>query len=229
MTHVRRSRPLVMIVAALGALAASRETLAQPGEAPKPPTPLRDLDDLLGTREAGRPSSDPASKADLERALSPAEQREEFEQAIDLMKRSADAVENESEVGLPTQRMQEDALRKLDKLIDEARRQRQQNQNQQSQQSQQRPRPQDQQSQPQPQSSRADQTDPSSRAGQEAGPGPIGQNPSLRPPLAGSAAWGNLAPHIREALSQGSSDRFSSVYRQLTEAYYRRLAEEPKP
>jgi len=38
--------------------------------------------------------------------------------------------------------------------------------------------------------------------------------------------WGNLPPRLRDQLLQGMEDRFSSLYRDLTEAYYRRLAEE---
>lgn len=53
------------------------------------------------------------------------------------------------------------------------------------------------------------------------------QDGALRAPPAGSAAsWGNLPEHVRNALTQGRSDRFSSLYQQLTERYYRRLAED---
>ena len=53
---------------------------------------------------------------------------------------------------------------------------------------------------------------------------------ALRPEEAADlAAWGSLPERVRDALVQGSSDSFSAAYRRLTEAYYRMLAEEPKP
>jgi hypothetical protein len=46
---------------------------------------------------------------------------------------------------------------------------------------------------------------------------------------AAAAAWGNLPDRTRAALLQGLSDRFSALYQSVTEQYYRKLAEEPKP
>ena len=37
---------------------------------------------------------------------------------------------------------------------------------------------------------------------------------------------GMLPARLRQALLQGSADRYSSLYESLTETYYRRLAEE---
>ena len=42
------------------------------------------------------------------------------------------------------------------------------------------------------------------------------------------AEWGRLPPRVREAVRQGVRDPMSAAYRQLTQDYYRRLAEEPK-
>ena len=42
------------------------------------------------------------------------------------------------------------------------------------------------------------------------------------------AEWGRLPPRVREAVRQGLRDPMSAAYRQLTQDYYRRLAEEPK-
>lgn len=44
----------------------------------------------------------------------------------------------------------------------------------------------------------------------------------------GRAEWGRLPPRVREAVRQGLRDPMSAAYRQLTQDYYRRLAEEPK-
>ena len=38
--------------------------------------------------------------------------------------------------------------------------------------------------------------------------------------------WGSLPPRLRDELSQGLNEHFSSVYRVLTQRYYQRLAEE---
>ncbi len=42
----------------------------------------------------------------------------------------------------------------------------------------------------------------------------------------GGVEWGNLPERIRQDLLQGRNDKFSSMYRRLTEEYYKRLAEE---
>ncbi|MEX2213577.1 MAG: hypothetical protein WD768_05590, partial [Phycisphaeraceae bacterium] len=40
--------------------------------------------------------------------------------------------------------------------------------------------------------------------------------------------WGRLPARIRSELEQGLGEKFSPLYKKLTEAYYRRLAEEGK-
>ena len=89
--------------------------------------------------------------------------------------------------------------------------------------------PSEQQQQQQQQSSQS-QSKPSSSQQTSTGGGPARQDGPLKTPLpGGEASWGNLPPHVRDALRQGSSDRFSSLYRTLTEEYYKRLAEQPRP
>jgi hypothetical protein len=41
--------------------------------------------------------------------------------------------------------------------------------------------------------------------------------------------WGNLPPRVREQLLEGMSERFSPVYQEMTEAYYKRLGREGQP
>ena len=41
--------------------------------------------------------------------------------------------------------------------------------------------------------------------------------------------WGNLPPRLRDELTNGMDEPFSPIYRELTERYYRRLAEEAEP
>jgi hypothetical protein len=42
------------------------------------------------------------------------------------------------------------------------------------------------------------------------------------------ANWGNLPPRVRDELIEGIGEKFSPVYREMTESYYKRLAEEKK-
>ena len=43
------------------------------------------------------------------------------------------------------------------------------------------------------------------------------------------AEWGSLPPRVRDQLLQGRKEKFSSLYQQLTQEYYKRLAEEGSP
>lgn len=197
-------------------------------EATKPPDAdsLPSLDEVLGLVKPGTGSAD---KGDLKERLSPEELRDEIAKTVALMQRAADRVGGEKDVGLDTQRVQEDVLRRLDKLLEEAERQRQQQQQQQQQQNQQ------QQQQSQQQQQLRQQQTPTQREQQQAASGDRPAGPAKQDPggsevnLSGSATWGNLPPHIREALMQGANDTYSAAYRQLTEQYYRRLARERRP
>ncbi|VAX41737.1 hypothetical protein MNBD_PLANCTO03-1217 [hydrothermal vent metagenome] len=192
--------------------------------------PLPSLDELLGTEgtasENNKAPDLPKETADeaLDRLLSGQEIVDEFRAAVDLMNRSARRLATSRDTGLATQRMQEDILRKLDTLIADAQQRSQQNggssssssAQQQQQQSAQQP-AQDSQPQGGSNDNRTEATPPGSRTG------PLGPEQA-----ADLAAWGALPSRMRDALLQGSSDRFSATYRRLTEAYYRKLAEEPK-
>jgi hypothetical protein len=211
-----------LMVLALGAGVA----VAQPPAEPAPPVKEPTLDDLLGLRPAPEkpapPAVDPA-QVELERALTTQEVDEAFEQAVGLMRQVAERLGTAKDTGLDTQRLQGDILAKLDKLLDDAQR------NSQQQQSRSRSRgsqQQQQQGQPGQQSSQqqAGAAQPSNQGGN---PDVPRQDGELRAAATGGAAsWGNLPPHLRESLTQGRSDRFSSLYQQLTEEYYKRLAEE---
>ncbi|GJQ30742.1 MAG: hypothetical protein HBSAPP03_26260 [Phycisphaerae bacterium] len=192
-----------------------------------PPPAEPDLDVLLGLRRPGEvaPADPNAAQRERDRLLSPAEITDEFEKAVVLMDESSRRLAEAKDPGLDTQRLQEDTLRHLDKLIADAQqrsRSRQQRQRQQQQQQQQS----SQQQQQQSSQSGSTPTD-STQGGTPSVPRQDGQ---LNTPRAADAAsWGNLPEHVRQALTQGLSDRFSSLYQQMTEQYYRRLAEEPKP
>jgi TolA-binding protein len=158
------------------------------------------------------------------------EQGDAFEQAVRLMRESAERLESAGDSGVQTQRLQEEAIKRLDQLIAQAQRQRSRQQQQQQQQQQSR---EQREQQAQRQSSQQQQAEAQGQnpggTGDRDNPGRPGQAARLNPAqLAGSAAWGNLPAHVREALVQGLADRYSSMYQRLTEEYYRRLAEEPK-
>lgn len=196
-----------------------------------PPQELPSLDEALGLEEAkpvpaGKEALDPAMPTDpaLDRQLRDESEGDPFVQAVSLMDEIAGRMEKSGDVGLDTQRMQEDAIRKLDKLIDDAKKNNQQQRQRKKPQSQ--PQQQQQQQSQQQQAQQQQQNQQARREGEmpEHSPAREGQLRQLTP--GGSAAWGNLPEHIRSSLMQGFSDRFSSMYQQMTEAYYRRLAED---
>ncbi len=194
---------------------------------PNPDDPLPSLDELLGLPKGERPtdgagddSNDP-TRDELDRKLAPAEAAAEFEQTVALMKQAAQRLGQSRDAGVATQRLQDDIIRRLDQIISAAEKNQQQSQSK-SKKPQEQQKQQSQQQRQQSQANKGDnraQVDPPAR-----------QDGSLSPPKpAASAAWGNLPEHVRESLMQGLGDRFSSLYQSLTESYYKRLAEEPKP
>ncbi|MBX3390338.1 MAG: hypothetical protein KF691_12890 [Phycisphaeraceae bacterium] len=193
----------------------------------KPASEIPDLDSLLGTKpdkQEAKPDAADPSKRELDRQLSLQEQADEFAKAVELMNETADRVENDNDTGLATQRLQEDILTRLDRLIKAAQ------QNSSSQSKEQQDQDKDQQKnknmrqQSQAQSKQAATNNPADRAdGPDREDGALGS-----PPAAPPASWGDLPAHVRDALLQGFSDKFSSMYQNMTESYYRRLAEEKK-
>ncbi len=213
-----------MVAVAIGATSVRAQEAVQDGER------LESLDELLGLEQAGQggdaPSELPdAAQAELERELTQQEAAQAFEQAAALMGESASRLGELSDTGLATQRLQEDILRKLDQVIEAAKNNQQQSQSSSSsssQQQQQPNQPQQQQQQQQGEASDGDNTEESTPPGRQDG--------QLNPEIdSARAAWGALPERVRDALYQGRSDRYSSLYERLTEAYYRRLAEERQP
>jgi hypothetical protein len=192
-----------------------------PGPPEKPDDTLPGLDDLLGLPgDQKMPAADDALRRELEDKLAGQQIAEQFDEAVRLMGQTADRIEATLDTGLATQRLQEDVIKKLDALIESAKKRN--NSSSSSSSSSQRDKQQSQPNQPQSQQSQAGkgenrgQVDPPAR-----------KDGSVNPALDQTgAAWGGLPAHVRDALSQGSADAYSSLYRALTEAYYRRLAEE---
>lgn len=181
------------------------------------------LDELLGITDP-TDTSEQGDDGDLDRELEGG-LAGAFMRAVDLMQRASTRLSSDGGTGIATQRTQEEAIAALDQLIEAARnqqnqQQQQQQQNQQQQQQQQQAPQQQQQDQGQNQQRQQQTTDPQGVQGQPQQGGALGDEAAV------GATWGALPPRVREALQQGSSDAYSAVYRAITEAYYRRLAEE---
>jgi hypothetical protein len=200
-----------------------------PTPAPEPPADddMPSLDELLGLPGAGREATDDPTKTDLDRLLSGAEIGNAFRQAVTLMGDVAKRMNDAGDAGLTTQRMQETILRRLDQLISSLEQQQQQQQQQSSSQQQQQQQSRANQRVPSQQQAEENQEQQGDNTGQTNAPDR--RDGALRPALdSARASWGNLPDRVREMLVQGSTDRFSSLYDSMTQAYYRKLAEEAK-
>lgn len=201
-----------------------------PAETPSAESdPLPSLDELLGLEEpesedpAAAPADDQQQK-ELDRKLTAQDAADALNQALTLMDDTAARLGQRGGTGLETQRLQEDILRKLDTVIEAA----EQNQGQGSgssagsQSRQSKP-----STDPGQQQSGGAQSAPSRGEGDAASMPSEGGDAQLGPQrLLDASAWGALPDRLRDSVREGLSDKFSAAYRSLTEAYYRRLAEE---
>lgn len=231
--------PRMTIAALVAAAWLAGPSGAQPAPEPPKPAPAKPaaeptLDELLGLKPEPAPAAQgpakeatkDAAKAELERKLSIEELDDAFAEAVKLMDDTAKRLGEAKDAGIDTQRMQEQALARIDKLIDMAK-------SQQQQQKQKRRQKQDQQQQQQSQQQQSSQQQQQQQASaQQQGGEPVGGQGSQQggrvnaPPGAG-AAWGNLPARLRDALLQGSGDVTSAKWEALTREYYKRLAEQP--
>ena len=195
------------------------------------------LDDLLDLEESGDGDADaPIAESDrraLDAALAEEKPTEAFRAAIADMLVSTDLLEDRSDAGLGTQRIQQRIVDRLQALIDSASRQQQpQPQPGAGQQQQQQDPGRRNEQEPQDGNQQANQNQGESRNDQGDQDGSSVQPPppeggELAGPLDGAGIeWGGLPPRMRELITQGTRDRVSEMYRSLTEAYYRRMAEE---
>jgi len=193
-------------------------------------TPLPSLDDLLDMPRADKDKKPQDAKSELnpdklklDRALDKPNVSEMFQQAVEQMADAAKLLKDAHNVGVDTQRVQEEIIKKLEKLIEEAENQQSSSssssssQQQQQQQGKQPQQPQDGQNQGNKGDNKGARTPPGGQSAQL-----TGRIDSL------GAAWGALPARLRNALLQGAGDTYSSLYESLTEAYYRRLAEQNK-
>jgi hypothetical protein len=213
---------IALALLAAGALGQPTDSpVGAPGTPSTPPARrVPTLDELLGLEpapargdSAGAP--DPAQAA-LDRQLTGAQAQDRFRLAVELMGESARRLGDARDTGLGTQRMQESVLRALDELIQSQQQGGGQSQQQQQQQ-------QEQNAPQQPQSAQQNAAGDGTRQDE----GPARADGALNTPLdSARAAWGALPERLRGALVQGTNDPFSSLYRAMTEQYYRRLAED---
>lgn len=199
--------------------------------APEPPS-LDDLLDLENENDDGVDDVDAISESnrrDLDEALAEEKPGDAFRKAVEDMQQSAELLGDRNATGIGVQRLQQRIVDRLQILINSAQRQQQQQQSSSSGSQQNPGRRQDQQQQ---QDQQGGQQDGEAQARSESGESGVQDPPppefaDLEGGLEGAGVeWGGLPPRVRDLISQGMRDRVSEMYRSLTEAYYRRLAEE---
>ena len=189
-----------------------------------------------GVAERGRQDA-------LSRSLNEDELEDAFKAAVEGMKRSAQALAVDGDPGIETQRLQQDVVRKLEILIDSAkkkqkqksqqsrsnrqdRQEQQQDQRQQQQQAQQEEAQRQQEAQKRRQQQQQAQRQPATDANGNPIPPELQEGALNNVMEDGRTEWGALPARIRDLVQQGRRDRVSSLYQRLTEQYYRRMAEE---
>ena len=250
-----RSELIRLTFAAFITLAVSRGATAQqaqpqpvppaPGEPKKEQDQEKDkpssLDDLLGIDEEQDESDADAATQDaddeLQRRLNEQEVADNFSLAVEKMAVSADMLDVRFDAGLGTQRVQEEIIKRLEDLIDQAKKNqssRRSSSSSSSSSSSQQQRQQNQQQNPgqqrqNQQRDEGDQRRDNPSESREGDPPPL-QEGDINTTLEESRAeWGNLPPRVRDQLMQGRREKFSSLYERLTQEYYKRLAEEGTP
>lgn len=224
----------------------SQPNSSPPPSTPPTATPPKSLDDLLGVpvqkeSSEAKPSEVDAAEREqakrLERSLEGATLDDLVLRAVDGMKSAAERLSDGKDPGLGTQRIQEDVVKTLDRLLEEAQKQ-QKKQSSSSSSRRQTGKPQ------------SGQEDPKEQNGQQSGKPERQQSRSQgqrstpseensqgdRPPDQSATdgteldeariEWGRLPERVRELVLQGRRDRVSTIYERLTREYYRRLAEE---
>lgn len=190
---------------------------------------LAPADPVINEQDTSGPAPQDAAKSlgeSVEEALSAANAADAFEQAVDEMDRVSRRLGRSFDPGIETQRMQESILRKLEQVIEAA-----QQQNSGGGGSGQ-PKDQDQGAEQLAEQKGQGQKGEPSGSGQQASSGEAGTATPIEPEDTDSAIeqlrkeWGVLPPRVREELSDGLRERFSPLYRRMTEAYYKALAEQ---
>lgn len=174
-------------------------------------------------------STTPGPTDDVAERLTGQQIGEAFDRAVADMDRVADRLSENADPGLDTQRLQESILSRLDQLIEAAEQSSNSGGGGSGSSSNQDSSAQNAGQQPQPGNGQQP-----GQANASAGENPGGFSPGQVGPVdPGQGAidevrseWGTLPPRLRDELTNGLDEPYSPVYRNLTEAYYRRLAEE---
>ncbi len=242
--EVRRVRfgvPLLAFAIAASAFSFQEAPIAPPEpvadspatDVPADPPSLDDLLDIEGDADSG--AAEAAAEAERQRSLDAAlaeqEPEQAFRAAVTEMLQSVDRLRDNQATGLGTQRLQARIVDRLQVLIDSAKKQQQQQQQQQQSSSS--------SNQEQKDPGRRSEGEPQQQQQQDAQPrdGDGESTDSIQNPPPQSAdlegvldesriEWGGLPPRVRDLITQGMRDQVSQLYRSLTEAYYRRMAEE---
>jgi hypothetical protein len=214
----------------------------------------KSLDELLGVpsgasrnqKDSSSSATDAASRDQakrLERSLDEATLPDLVQRAIEGMQSASARLTDQGDAGLGTQRIQEDVVKSLERLLEEAQKQQKKQQSSSSSSSsssRQRKQGKDgksddpserngQQRQPSSSDKRGQQKSPNSASGETEAE--LGVRDSNEVSEGGELSesrveWGQLPERVRELVLQGRKDRVSTIYERLTREYYRRLAEE---
>ena len=196
------------------------------------------LDELLGIDESDDAENESESDAMAENERKKIDDRlnerqiaDAFSAAIKDMDVAARMLDESRSTGIDVQRLQKEIMSRLDAVIDEASQQQQQQQQSSSSQQQQQQQQQSDQSQVPQQPEPSSQSDPkqaSSQQGESNEQLPPGRQESQFQVMfeESDVEWGNLPERMRNLLRQGMRESVSKMYRNLTESYYRRIAED---
>lgn len=214
----------------------------------------KSLDELLGVPDVpsasgGQSSTSAMDAAEreqakrLQRSLDEASLQDLVQKALEGMRSASSRLTDQSDAGLGTQRIQEDVVKSLERLLEEAQKQQKKQQGSRSSSSS--------DSRSQQQRKSGEPQDPSERNGQQRQPersraqgqqkssssasgdveAEVGTRDTDEAAVGGELSesrveWGQLPERVRELVLQGRRDRVSTIYERLTREYYRRLAEE---
>jgi hypothetical protein len=220
-------------------------------------TPPKTLDELLGISGSGGEKAAQAQQNEkLERGLNEKSLHDLAEAAIQDMRLAQQLVSQDHDLGVGTQRVQAQALSRLDALIEAAVKFEKSSTKKSSKSKSQNKKSESQSGSQKSQDGEKNESDDAiSSAEKQANKNKDGnqnkdgsQNQGeqsgdkINPPdfedaqsLAdtdmqeGRAEWGHLPLRIREIMSQSRRDRISALYQKATEAYYRRMAEDRGP
>jgi len=231
-----------------------------PSTPPSTPAPARkdeprSLDDLLGVPKSGAgaqgegdaaagaatESAEDAARREqqkrLERSLNEASMQDLVQRMVEGMKSASDRLTDAKDPGLGTQRIQEEVVKTLDRLLEEAQKQQGKKSSSSKKKQQQKQGGKDQKQDPSEQNGQQQKPRPSRQSGETSKPSGDPQESSSDAQRDDSVAegqelsetrieWGQLPERVRELVLQGRRDRVSTIYERLTREYYRRLAEE---